>query len=119
MSQRTALLLAAGLTAFVLVIAGGVIARTAQTPPTFAAGSAVEPGAEAAADPTMQALLQDRENARRAIEQANERIRQASQQQSALQQANEQLRLAVDQPAPGGDRRRLREGKHHDDDDDD
>lgn len=42
MSQRTALLAAAGITAFILVLIGGLVARTAAAPP--AAAPAVAPG---------------------------------------------------------------------------
>lgn len=94
MTQRNALLLAAALTAFVLVLVGGVVSRVAQPVVAGAAGATAPTGApaETNGDATIQALLRERETARQALEQANSQLRQAAQQQAALSEANERLR---------------------------
>lgn len=100
MSQRTMLIIAAALTAFVLVLVGGVAARLSQPADSQAATSApaVPADAEITLDPTAQALLAEREAAyQQALAEANRRIDQANAQ---LAQANAQLAQAPAVAAP-------------------
>ncbi len=77
MKQRTALLVAAGLTAFVLVVVGGVAGAVA-------GASAASP--TATVDPALQAQIQQRESAYQGlIQQANDQLTQAYQQLDQLQ----------------------------------
>ncbi|NTW01761.1 MAG: peptidase [Oscillochloris sp.] len=108
MNQRTALLIAVALIAFLLVLAGGLASRLATT--SSRAASAVgglAPNAAATGgvtlDPTVQALIQEREAAyqqslaeanSRLIE-ANTQIAQANIQISALEQRQQQLDQAT------------------------
>ena len=102
MTQKTALILSAILTAFVLVIGGGIIARVSQANAVLApaaAAPAVAAPAQAAPAPTAaaqvadvmaqaQALLQQRDaEYRQLIEQANQRLAAMNQQQAAIQAA--------------------------------
>lgn len=80
MNQKPALLLAAGITAFVLVVVGGLALRLSTTPASEAPAAIVEP----TTDPALQALLAEREAARQQIEQANAQLQEAYQQQQAL-----------------------------------
>jgi uncharacterized membrane protein YkoI len=91
MTQRTALIISAVLTAFVLVLVGGVAARAVQPETAAAAPAAVSDPADTIA------ILQQREAAyRKLIDQANARLQQAYQQQSlAGQVAQTQTRSAA------------------------
>lgn len=110
MIHRVALLGAAGLTAFTLAVAAGVLAHVAQ-PERMAVvvdaqvvdAEVSEATPEATAEPSIQALLQEREaDYRQRLEQANEQLRRAAQQQETLQQSNEQLRELAQRQAPPG-----------------
>ena len=90
MTQRMALILASVLTAFLLVLSGGVIARVSQGDVTTAAAAPVA-AAPASTDTQasdtaaqVQAIIQEREAAYRdLIRQANERLQAAEQQAAA------------------------------------
>lgn len=100
MRQRTALVIAAALTAFVLVLVGGLASRISQLTETQPAASvaAAPTDAPITLDPTAQALLQEREAAyQQALAEANSRIEQANAQ---LAQANTQLAQAPAVAAP-------------------
>jgi hypothetical protein len=109
MTQKTALILSAILTAFVLVVGGGVIARVSQADaapaPTAVAPAAVTPtAADQPADmlAQAQALLQQRDaEYRQLIDQANQRLAAMNQQQAAAQpvQAVQAAQSAAPQPA--------------------
>ncbi len=99
MSQRLALVIAAALTAFVLVIVGGLSVymsgATSQTAGALPAGDAsVTPSAAPAAlDPTVEALLREREAAyQAALAEANARLEAANAQ---IASANQQLASAT------------------------
>ena len=97
MTQKLALALSAVITAFLLVVGGAVAARVSQ-PGVANAASAAAPAA-ASPDPTtdLQALLQQREAAyRQLIDQANQRLQQAYQQEQAL--ADQANQAAASQP---------------------
>ena len=90
MTQKTALVLSAVLTAFVLVLGGGIVARVSQpTAPAEAAPVASAPAAPAPAatidvNAQVEQLLQQREaQYRQLIDEANQRLRQANQQLAA------------------------------------
>ncbi|WP_129630606.1 PepSY domain-containing protein [Candidatus Oscillochloris fontis] len=93
MNQRSALLIAAALTAFLLVLAGGLASRlssnvgaTDVTPTTI---STLEPTALVSLDPTVEALIQQREAAyQQALDEANARLNAANDQ---IAQANDQI----------------------------
>lgn len=77
MKQRTAFAVAAGLTAFVLVVVGGVAG---------AVSSANAASPAPTVDPALQAQIQQREDAYRSlIQQANDQLQQAYQQLDQLQ----------------------------------
>jgi hypothetical protein len=102
MKPRIPLLIAAGLTAFMLVLGGGLAARLLEPPPAApvadpAAGN--DPGLLAAPnDPTVQTLL-DREAAyEQALQQANAQLQQAYQDQQRL--ANQIHALQTQAQAP-------------------
>jgi uncharacterized membrane protein YkoI len=102
MKQRTALLIAAAMTSFLLVAAGGILASAATAAPADAAGAAVPvtETAQLAAEP-QPAATSDLEAQREAeykalLQQANERIQQANQRITAL---TEQLQQAQQPPA--------------------
>lgn len=117
MTQKTALILSAILTAFVLVVGGGVIARVSQADVVAAQVVAPEPTAAAPAPVAApidqaaavmaqaQALLQQRDaEYRQLIEQANQRLEAMNQQQAAAQAAQvapqaQTARAAASQPA--------------------
>ncbi len=81
MKQRHAFILATALTAFVLVLIGGVVARAAQPAAPAAAPATATLAADPTADSAAQAALQQREAAyQELIKQANERLQQAYQQ---------------------------------------
>lgn len=99
MRQRTALVIAAALTAFVLVLVGGLASRMSQLtegqPVTSVAAAPTD--AQITLDPTAQALLAEREAAyQQALAEANRRIEQANAQ---LAQANTQLAQVGQAPA--------------------
>jgi uncharacterized membrane protein YkoI len=90
MTQRMALILASVLTAFLLVLSGGVIARVSQGDVTTAAAApvaATPASTDTQASDTaaqVQAIIQEREAAYRdLIRQANERLQAAEQQAAA------------------------------------
>ena len=90
MKQRTAILIAAVVTAFLLVTAGGVIARVAQAMTTTEVSTAKTSTstvalATATLDPQMEALLQQREaQYQQQLQAANIRLQEAYAQQQAL-----------------------------------
>ncbi len=91
MNQRNAFILATALTAFVLVLIGGVAARAAGQPATPTAPATATTATDPTADPAVQAAIQQREAAyQQLIQQANER----------LQQAYQQLNQTAGQPQP-------------------
>jgi uncharacterized membrane protein YkoI len=100
MSQRTTLGIAAAVTAFVLVLLGGLasqLSRAADPAPTIAATGALAPPAAGvpALDPAVEALIQEREAAyQTALAEANRRLEEANRQIAA---ANAQL---AGTPAP-------------------
>jgi uncharacterized membrane protein YkoI len=102
MTQKTALILSAVLTAFVLVVGGGVIARVSQPEPAPAATPIVAPADTAPiADVTaqVQELVQQREaQYRQLIDQANQRLQAMNQQLAAAPVA--QAAPAPAAPAP-------------------
>ena len=90
MTQKTALILSAVLTAFVLVLGGGIVARVSQ--PTAPAEAAPVASAPTVPAPTatidgnaqVEQLLQQREaQYRQLIDEANQRLQQANQQLAA------------------------------------
>lgn len=101
MNQRTLMMIAAGLTAFVLVLVGGLALRLgaapAQATPVAVADTAVAGAAAPALDPTVEALLREREAAyQAALAEANSRLAQANRQ---IEQANQQLAQVPAAPA--------------------
>ena len=88
MKHRTALVIAAVVTAFLLVTAGGVLARVALTSATTGtadAATTIDVSAEATLDPQVEALLQQREAQYQAqLTAANNRLQEAYAQQQAL-----------------------------------
>ena len=90
MTQRTALILSAVLTAFVLVLGGGLVARVsqpiapAQAAPVASAPTAPAPTATIDVNAQVEQLLQQREaQYRQLIDEANQRLQQANQQLAA------------------------------------
>ncbi|ABU56361.1 PepSY domain-containing protein [Roseiflexus castenholzii] len=94
MNQRTLLGVAAALTAFVLVIIGALVGRVTQTAVPSATDVIVAPtqaptDAPVALDPTVEALIREREAAyRQALNEANQRITEANQR---LEEANRRI----------------------------
>ncbi|EFO81000.1 Propeptide PepSY amd peptidase M4 [Oscillochloris trichoides DG-6] len=93
MNQRSALLIAAALTAFLLVLAGGLASRLSSnvgaTDVTPTAISTLEPTALVSLDPTVEALIQQREAAyQQALDEANARLNAANDQ---IAQANNEI----------------------------
>jgi len=90
--NRTMMLISAGLTAFVLVVIGGVVgqlsqATTVATTPTEIVFEAT-PIAVPALDPTTEALIREREAAyQSALAEANQRLAQANRQLAVAQEA--------------------------------
>ncbi len=94
MTQRTALILAAALTAFVLVLIGAVAVHAAQAQAALAAVPAVP----ATVDPSVRALIQERDAAyQKLIQQANDQLQQAYQQEQALSQQLAQAQAQIQQ----------------------
>ena len=90
MTQKTALILSVVLTAFVLVLGGGIVARVSQpaapaeAAPVASAPTAPAPTATIDANAQVEQLLQQREaQYRQLIEEANQRLQQANQQLAA------------------------------------
>ena len=90
MTQKTVLILSAVLTAFVLVLGGGLVARVsqpiapAQAAPVASAPTAPAPTATIDVNAQVEQLLQQREaQYRQLIEEANQRLQQANQQLAA------------------------------------
>jgi uncharacterized membrane protein YkoI len=107
MKQRTTILIATALTAFVLVLVGGLAARLSQTAAPAAASAPSEAAATAAPalDPTVEALVREREAAyQKALAEANARLEaanaQITQMNGALAQAAAPAPVAVSAPAP-------------------
>lgn len=99
MKHRTALVIAAVVTAFLLVTAGGVLARVALTSATTGtadAATTIDVSAEATLDPQVEALLQQREAQYQAqLTAANNRLQEAYAQQQALAVQLEQAQSAA------------------------
>ncbi len=89
MTQKTALILSAVLTAFVLVLGGGIVARVSQPDAPVEAAPVSAPAAPAPAatidvNAQVEQLLQQREaQYRQLIEEANQRLQQANRQLAA------------------------------------
>jgi uncharacterized membrane protein YkoI len=95
MNQRSALLIAAALTAFLLVLVGGLANRLSTSADLGATATVIAPTenlpptAVVALDPTVEALIKEREAAyQQAIVEANNRLSQANAQ---IAQANTQI----------------------------
>jgi uncharacterized membrane protein YkoI len=87
MTQRNAILTAAVLTSFVLVLIGGIVARVTQASAAAEAAPTVTVPVETTAtlDPEVQALIAEREaQYQQALQDANAQLQQAYQQQQAL-----------------------------------
>ena len=99
MNQRMLLLIAAGLTTFVLVLAGGLVNRmstTAAAEPAPTTGAAVAP-APTTLDPTIEALIREREAAyQAALAEANARLAEANAQIATNNQPAAQPALTYD-----------------------
>jgi len=102
MTQRTALILSAVLTAFVLVLGGGLVARVsqpmapAQAAPVASAPTAPAPTATIDVNAQVEQLLQQREaQYRQLIDAANQRLQQANQQLAASAPAARPARSAA------------------------
>ncbi len=106
MSQRLSLIIAAAITAFILVIVGalsvylgGATGQTVNAAPPASAATATTAPAVAALDPTVEALLREREAAyQAALAEANARLEAANAQ---IASANQQLASAVQARASG------------------
>ena len=105
MTQRVAIILSAVLTAFLLVVGGGVVARISSNPQPVEAAPVATPAVTSAPVGTpaptgalapdinaqVEALIQERETQYRAlIQQANDRLQAAYDQQAAAQAAASQ-----------------------------
>ncbi len=93
MNQRSALLIAAALTAFLLVLAGGLASRLSSDvgamDVTPTAITTLEPSPLVSLDPSVEALIQEREAAyQQALDEANAQLEVANAQ---IAQANEQI----------------------------
>ncbi|MGC9041489.1 MAG: PepSY domain-containing protein, partial [Roseiflexus sp.] len=94
MNQRTLLGVAAALTAFVLVVIGALVGQVTQTAVPSATDVVVAPtqaptDAPIALDPTVEALIREREAAyRQALNDANQRIAEANQR---VEEANRRI----------------------------
>jgi uncharacterized membrane protein YkoI len=103
MNQRSALLIAAALTAFLLVLAGGLASRLSTTTTEAAATAvpteALQPTQVVTLDPTVEALIKEREaayqqaltDANNRLNQANAQIAQANAQINTLEQSRQQI----------------------------
>ncbi len=97
MTQRIAVIFSAVLTAFLLVLGGAVAARLSSSPPPAEAAAVVALAPTSAPAPApdintqVEAIIQERETQYRAlIQQANDRLQQAYDQQAAAQAAANQ-----------------------------
>jgi uncharacterized membrane protein YkoI len=113
MNQRSALLIAAALTAFLLVLVGGLASRLSASADLGATATVVlpteapPPTAVVALDPTVEALMKDREaayqqalaEANSRLGQANSQIAQANAQISSLEQSQQKLADQINQAA--------------------
>ncbi|NCC32618.1 MAG: peptidase [Chloroflexia bacterium] len=101
MTQRTMLMIAAGLTAFVLVLVGGLANRLSSGTAVVPTATTVDVPAQATEgtlDPTVEALIREREAAyQQALAEANSRLEQANQQ---LTQMTQQTAPVADQTLP-------------------
>ncbi len=98
MNQRTALTLAAALTAFVLVVLGSLVFRLTQSSSaTTVSSTATVSTATTASNPDVQAIMQQRETAyQQALEQANQQLQDAYAREHNLnQQPQTQLGAAT------------------------
>jgi uncharacterized membrane protein YkoI len=103
MTQKTALILSAILTAFVLVVGGGIIARVSQPEVVPAATPAAPVVSAPAVDATAQVqhLLQQREaQYRQLIDQANQRLADMNQRLAAMSVAQAAPAPAAASAAP-------------------
>ncbi len=103
--NRTMLLIAATLTAFVLVVIGGVVSRisTTSAPEPIPTEIVVEttPVVVPALDPTAEALLREREAAyQAALAEANRRLAEANQQLNIAQRELNEMAAQESAPAP-------------------
>ncbi len=103
--NRTMFLIAATLTAFVLVVIGGVVSRisTASVPEPIPTEIVVEmtPVVVPALDPTAEALLREREAAyQAALAEANRRLAEANQQLNIAQRELNEMAAQESAPAP-------------------
>ena len=102
MTQRNAILTAAVLTSFVLVLIGGVVARVTQASAAAEAAPAVTVPIQTTAtlDPEVQALIAEREaQYQQALQDANAQLEQAYQQQQALAEQLAQQQAQAQPPA--------------------
>lgn len=95
MTQRIAIVISAVLTAFLLVVGGSVIARVSSSPQPAATQPVITPAPTSAPTPDInaqvEALVQERETQYRAlIQQANDRLQAAYDEQAAAQAAANQ-----------------------------
>jgi uncharacterized membrane protein YkoI len=102
MSQRTTLVIAATVTAFVLVLAGGLASQLSQAssmaPSAVATDALTQATAGASLDPALEALIQEREAAyQTALAEANRRLEEANRQIAA---ANARIAEAPASQAP-------------------
>jgi uncharacterized membrane protein YkoI len=114
MNQRSALLIAAALTAFLLVLAGGLASRLSNSADLGAVATSVPPTemlpptTVVTLDPTVEALIKEREaayqqalaEANNRLNQANAQITQANAQISTLEQGQQQLADQLNQSQP-------------------
>jgi len=105
MMNRTMLLIAATLTAFMLVVIDGVVSRisTTSSPEPVPTEIVVEmtPISVPALDPTAEALLREREAAyQAALAEANRRLAEANQQLNTAQRELNEMSAQVSVPAP-------------------
>ncbi|MBO9316756.1 MAG: PepSY domain-containing protein, partial [Chloroflexus sp.] len=103
--NRTMLFIAATLTAFMLVVIGGVVSRisTTSSPEPVPTEIVVEmtPISVPALDPTAEALLREREAAyQAALAEANRRLAEANQQLNTAQRELNEMSAQVSVPAP-------------------
>jgi len=100
MKQHTLLRIAAALTAFVLVVIGALVGQMSQTGAPVAADTVIVPteapvSAPVALDPTVEALIREREAAyQQALAEANRRLAEANRH---LESANRQIAQQTNQ----------------------
>lgn len=81
MSQRLMLIIAAALTAFILVMGSGLVTYIAQTADQTVSGPTATAIPATGLDPTVEALVKEREQAyQQALDEANRQLAQANQQ---------------------------------------